>query len=125
MGSIVYIKLVATKRNRAGANQKTAVERIKAARRESGLSQEDVGRRLGLSRSGYGHLEDGSRLLTLDDLANLSRILGRPVEYFLGLDTGMTEDEGQLLAAYQSIDDDVAKRLVLAMVREAAVEYHT
>lgn len=97
----MYIKVMATKRARAGDNQESAARRLRAARQEAGLSQEEVGKRLGLSRSGYAHLEDGSRLLTLDDLAHLSRILSRPVEYFLGLDTGLTGREERVVTLFR------------------------
>jgi len=113
---------VATKRNRAGDIQEIATERLRTARRTAGLSQENVGKKLGLSRSGYGHLEDGSRLLTLDDLSNLSRILGRPIEYFLGQDTGLTEDEGQLLALYRAAEHDEVRALILRLIRSMVQE---
>jgi hypothetical protein len=53
----------------------------------------------------------------LEDLFRLARILGRPVEYFLGLDTGLTADEGQLLAHYRGASDAEARAMILRLVR--------
>jgi transcriptional regulator with XRE-family HTH domain len=57
--------------------------RMTAAREEAGLSRADVGAALGLSERGYGHLEAGRHLLSIEYLLQLPRILGKPVTYFL------------------------------------------
>jgi len=57
--------------------------RMTAAREEAGLSRADVGTALGLSERGYGHLEAGRHLLSIEYLLQLPRILGKPVTYFL------------------------------------------
>ena len=54
-----------------------------AAREEAGLSRADVGAALGLSERGYGHLEAGRHLLSIEYLLQLPRILGKSVTYFL------------------------------------------
>lgn len=53
----MYIKLVATKKNLIGEELATIPLRVKEARKAAGLSQEDLGQKLGLVRSGYGHYE--------------------------------------------------------------------
>ena len=89
-----YTQPMTIKRARTGNSLDLALRRVREARKAAGLTQEEMGDKLGMSRGGYGLLETGSRTITLEDLFNLSRILGWPVEYFLGLDTGLTEDEG-------------------------------
>jgi transcriptional regulator with XRE-family HTH domain len=95
-------------------------QRMKTAREEAGFSQEELGRKIGLTKVAYGDYERVKRLFDTDQLFQLSRILGRPVEYFLGLETNLTDDEGQLLALYRSIDSQQAKEIVMATVRQAA-----
>ena len=63
--------------------------RVQAARKEAGLSQEDLGRRLGLSKGGYGQYERGLHPFTADQLFQLATILGRSVPSLLGLDNGL------------------------------------
>ena len=104
---------------------KAIAQRVKEARQAAGLSQEDLGRRMGLTKVGYGEYERAHRLFDTEQLAKLSQILGRPVEYFLGLDMGLTEEEEQLLASYRAIGSSSGKHLVLAVVREAAAEWRT
>ena len=117
-----YTQTVATKRDRAGDNLEIALRRVREARKEAGLSQAELGDKLGMSRAGYGHLESGTNLMTLEDLFQISRILGRPVEYFLGLDTELTEDEGQLLALYRTAPHDEARAFILRLVRSMVQE---
>jgi transcriptional regulator with XRE-family HTH domain len=75
--------------------------RVKLARQAAGLSQEELGQRLGLTKVGYGEYERAHRVLDTEQLAKLGRVLGQPITYFLGLDTGLTEDEGRVLALYR------------------------
>jgi transcriptional regulator with XRE-family HTH domain len=75
--------------------------RIKEARQAKGLSQEALGERMGLTKVGYGEYERGRRLFDTEQLFQLARVLNRPVEWFLGLDTDLTEDEQQMLVMYR------------------------
>lgn len=80
-------------------------QRVKAARNAAELSQEELGRKIGLTKVGYGEYEREHRLFDTEQLAQLSRVLGRPIAYFLGLDTGLTEDEDRVLALYREARD--------------------
>ena len=75
--------------------------RIRAAREAAGFSHEDMGRKLGLTKAGYGHYERGRQPFTLEMIFKLAGIFGQSVEYFLGLDTGLTADEDRILALYR------------------------
>jgi transcriptional regulator with XRE-family HTH domain len=83
------------------ATDRAIAQRIRGARKTAGLSQEDVALRLGMTDAGYGHYERGRQPFTLELVFKLADILGQPITYFLGLDTGLTEDEGRVLALYR------------------------
>ncbi len=80
---------------------------------EPRLTQEEVGARLGLSQVGYGHYERGSQPFSVWHLFALASILGRPVEYFLGLSTDLRPDEQVLLGGYRRLDDSPHQARVL------------
>ena len=63
--------------------------RVRAAREslEPKLTQEELGAKIGLSKVGYGHYERGTQPFSVWHLYQLARVLGRPLEYFLGLTT--------------------------------------
>jgi len=58
-------------------------EKLRIAREEKGMSQEELAGRLGLSKVGYGALERGKNLIGLQYLIMLTFILGKPVTFFL------------------------------------------
>ena len=58
-------------------------EKLKIAREERGLSQEELARMLGLSKVGYGALERGKNLIGLQYLVMLTFILKKPITDFL------------------------------------------
>jgi len=58
-------------------------EKLKMAREERGLSQEELARMLGLSKVGYGALERGKNLVGLQYLVMLTFILKKPITFFL------------------------------------------
>jgi transcriptional regulator with XRE-family HTH domain len=116
---LYYIGMV-TKRNRGGDIQAEVVVRLREARKDANLTQDEVGRALGLSRAGYGHLEDGSRSMTLDDLVKLAKLVGRSPAYLLGLEGDLTDDEDRLLEVYRAIGSERERKLILDMALLAA-----
>jgi transcriptional regulator with XRE-family HTH domain len=94
--------------------------RVRAAREATGLSQEDLGRRLGLTKGGYGQYERGLHPFTADQLFQLAGLLNRSVPYFMGLETGLTPDEDRLVALYRRARamrlDDLLLRMAAAIV---------
>jgi transcriptional regulator with XRE-family HTH domain len=116
----LYDTRMGTKRNRGGDIQAEVVVRLREARKAANLTQEEVGSALGLSRAGYGHLEDGSRSMTLDDLVKLAGLVGRSPAHLLGLEGDLTADEDRLLAVYRAIGSERERRLVLDMALLAA-----
>ena len=106
------------------SNQSTQAiaRRVKEARNALGLSQEDLGEKVGLSKVGYGEYERGNRLFDTEQLFRLARVLGRPVEYFLGLDMGLTGREERVLTLFRLAEErglgDVAIGVIHAVVAQ-------
>jgi transcriptional regulator with XRE-family HTH domain len=95
-------------------------KRIRSARVAAGLTQREVAEALKLSHVGFGDIERGKNEPSLQYLEHLSRILGKPVTWFLGIETELADDEAELLHAYRSIEDEALRRLALKVVKEAA-----
>jgi transcriptional regulator with XRE-family HTH domain len=57
--------------------------RIRQARETAGLTQEDLGRALGVSGVAVGHYERGARAVGIADLEKIADLLHRPVTWFL------------------------------------------
>jgi transcriptional regulator with XRE-family HTH domain len=58
-------------------------EKLREAREEANMSQEELASMLGLSKVGYGALERGKNLIGLQYLIMLTFILKKPITYFL------------------------------------------
>ena len=67
----------------------TTGEKIAALRREKGLSQEALGERLGLSRQAVSKWEADQAVPTMDNLMELSRLFGVPVDTLLRPDEAL------------------------------------
>ncbi len=87
------------------------------AREKAGLNQAELADKLGLSRSGYNPYEKYESAFSVAMLFQLAPILGRSVGYFLGLDTGLTDDEDALLEAYKSIENPGNRAIALNVVK--------
>ena len=57
--------------------------RIRQARETAGMTQEDLGRRLGISGVAVGHYERAARAVGIADLERIAEILRRPMAWFL------------------------------------------
>lgn len=66
--------------------------KLKEAREEKGISQEELAKMLGLSKVGYGALERGKNLIGLQYLIMLTHILDKPITFFLPA-SAVTDDE--------------------------------
>ncbi len=73
--------------------------RIRAARRDAGLSQGQLATALNTTQSAISLYEAGQRSVGIDMLLNVARILNRPLHYFLG-------DDGEMLYVKES---DIAR----------------
>ncbi len=60
-------------------------ERIRELRIEKGLSQGDVAKQLGITRSAYANYEQGTREPSLDCLVSICKFFDVTADYLLGL----------------------------------------
>ena len=63
--------------------QNLIAARIKQAREESGLSQEEVGKHFGCSDVNISRIERGITGISISDLERLASVLGKPLGWFL------------------------------------------
>jgi len=73
-----------------GGTDMTLGERIQALRKEAGLSQEELGEKLGVARQSVSKWESDATIPELEKLIAMSRLFGLSVGAILGLE----EDEG-------------------------------
>lgn len=109
-----------SKKGAVSINERAIAERVRAARKQAGLSQGEVAAQLGLTDAGYGHYERGRQSFSVEMLTRLAHVLGRPLEHFLGLEMGLTREEEQLVAAFRELETEQQRTLALDMVRLAA-----
>ena len=62
----------------------TIGERIRSARKAAGMSQEELGRRLGIGKSSVSEWESGKRPLPMDVMEQISEELNVGVPYLMG-----------------------------------------
>lgn len=96
--------------------------RLRAARESCGLTQEDVARRLGVSRPTVAQIELGNRAVTTIELDKLAYLFGRDIQEFLAEDFEEEDALAVLFRAEPEIahQEDVADRLrsCIALGRE-------
>ena len=59
------------------------LERLRAARAESGLTQDDVAEKLGVDQSWISKVERGVRRLDVIELSRFARLYKKPARYFV------------------------------------------
>lgn len=62
-------------------------QRLKEAREDVGLSQEEVAQKLDLPRPAISQMENGNRRVEALELARLAKLYGRPLSYFADEET--------------------------------------
>jgi transcriptional regulator with XRE-family HTH domain len=55
-------------------------ESLRRARIEAGLTQADMGEKMGLTMAGYRQKEIGDRKITIEDAQKISNILGKSLD---------------------------------------------
>lgn len=88
-------------------------QKIRLAREEAGLSQEEVGNRLGCSGVTISTWEMGKRRISLEDLHRLAKVLGKPLAFFFpdgSLSVNMEQQIGALLR--RSIGDLIGTKQI-------------
>jgi transcriptional regulator with XRE-family HTH domain len=62
---------------------RTLVERLKRARKERGLDQEDVAKLLRVSQSYISKMESGQRRIDIIQLKRFAKVYKKKIDYFL------------------------------------------
>jgi transcriptional regulator with XRE-family HTH domain len=97
--------------------------RLKNARLALGLTHQDVGARIGITATGYGNYERGTRLPPVDQLVRLTGALECSINYLLDLPAGkngLTAEEEELVLAFRAVRVPMIRESLLRMVRAAA-----
>jgi transcriptional regulator with XRE-family HTH domain len=94
--------------------------RIAEARTATGLDKGDVAERLKITNQGYTPYERGDHAFTVVELEALSRVLGRSVEWFLGLEGERPADEGLVMAAMRSIRSPLIRSILVSQAQALA-----
>lgn len=66
---------------------------IQKAREETGLSQEDLASRLGLTQAAFSNYELGKRRLYLKNIEQIAKELNKPLNYFMAETVIKTESK--------------------------------
>ena len=62
---------------------KAFLKRLLAAREKAGLTQGEAAHHLGVPQSRLSRMESGERRIDVIELADLARLYGKPVSYFV------------------------------------------
>ena len=88
----------------------TFADRFKQLREESGLTQEELARRLCVSKGTVGNDESGARTpRKLDDLNSLADYFNVEIDYLLGRSNSRPEydlEEQWIISCYRNADED-------------------
>ena len=103
----------------------TVGERIREARKNIPMNQEDLGKLLGIGKSSVSEWESNKRPVPMDTLEEIAKILHVTVPYLMGWETkgaGVVYEKLELSSAaltlarkYDSLDD-YSKKIVEAIV---------
>ena len=95
-------------------------KRVKKARREKGITQEKFAEELGVSVSFVSQVETGEKKFNLARISEVSKILERPISYFVDGYEGKSEDELQEIIDLLKGMNDKQLKLALDVVRAIA-----
>lgn len=91
--------------------------RIRRAREQQGLSQEELAAEMGLGQRAISELENGKRRLTVAEVPDMARILDVPVLYFFGDYLTPTDLDIALLEHFHNLPSTDAQKTVVEIVR--------
>jgi transcriptional regulator with XRE-family HTH domain len=84
-------------------------QRIRAARLQRNLTQQDLANRFGKTSAAISDIERGKTQITAADIFIFAELLIKPIEYFYGEDYGDPEIE-DLLAMIRKLPPEIRKR---------------
>lgn len=85
-------------------------EILKSLRKQGGLTQSELGRRVGLSKAVVSKYENGMGYPTFDTLIRIAKYFGVTTDYLLGVETASALDvsgltESQLEAVHRTVNE--------------------
>jgi transcriptional regulator with XRE-family HTH domain len=100
-------------------------KRLKAARLEAGLSQEQLGLQAGIEMESasarMNRYERGTRVPGFGLVERIGNVLNLPVTYFYAVD----EDEAALLVAFHRMSEEEKKRLLSMALKKESEQRHS
>lgn len=108
--------------------------RLRARRRQLGMSQSDLAERLGVSFQQVQKYERGANRVAASTLVLAAEALGATVAWLVGEDTPLRQDEAdvlqaltrpgavEMLKAFAAIDDGRGRAALLALAEEMAAK---
>ena len=96
----------------------TTGQRIAAKRKEQGLSQENLGEQLGVSRQAIYKWESDASLPDIDKLIALSRLFGVSVGWLLGVEEAPEKPEETLTDRQAELIEDIFRKYQQPQERE-------
>jgi transcriptional regulator with XRE-family HTH domain len=84
---------------------KRLAERLREAREEKGLSQEEVALKLGLPRPAISQIENGRRRVEVLELARLAKLYDRPLDFFANEEPAGTNPFEMFRRATKALSD--------------------
>ena len=95
-------------------------KRIKKARKDKGITQERFAEELGVSVSFISQVETGEKRFNLERITEVSKILERPISYFIdGYEGEANSDLEEIVELLKKMSD---KQLKLALEVVKAIE---
>ncbi|GFN30738.1 helix-turn-helix transcriptional regulator [Paenibacillus xylaniclasticus] len=99
----------------------TMGDRLRELRLKRNLSQEEVARQIGITRSAYSHYEINNRQPVYDTLIKLSAYFEVSIDYIIGGETGkadssITQDTVEIFRILSSMDQDKRKQSITKMM---------
>jgi transcriptional regulator with XRE-family HTH domain len=92
-------------------------QKIRLAREQSGLSQEELAGALDLGQRAISELENGKRRLSVQELLEMARVLHKSVLYFLEDEIQPSDLDQLLLQHFHRISSQAGRQTVVEVVR--------
>ena len=87
-------------------------EKILKLRKQNGLTQQELGNMINVTKVSVCCYENGTRIPTLETLLDITRVFNVDVSYFLGQDTYVIADNAENYGTYLAKEEiDIIKEL--------------
>jgi transcriptional regulator with XRE-family HTH domain len=104
-------------------NNMFIAQRIRAARLQRNLTQQDLADKLNKTSAAISDIERGKTQITANDLIVFSDLLGKPIEYFFGEDFG-GDDIVDIISIIRRLPQDMRKQqlpIITMMLRMSEI----